>query len=64
MDHRDNLAEAIKNASVEHDGGKVTLACAHAFKLAEDSGVGVREIGAVCNKIGIQIAHCQFGCFD
>ena len=56
------LKERVRASAVEEDG-KQTLACAQAFKLAKEYGVGLPEIARICNAGKIKITKCQLGCF-
>ena len=56
------LKELVTASAVEEDG-KRTLACAQAFKLAREYGVGLPEIARICNAGKIKITKCQLGCF-
>ncbi|MFZ5449199.1 MAG: hypothetical protein ACOZFS_11245 [Thermodesulfobacteriota bacterium] len=42
-------------------GGKI--ACAAAFKLAEELGLSRKELGELLNELKIKIVQCQLGCF-
>ena len=53
-----DLGKMIKEAAVD---GK--LACAKAFKLAEEHGVSLKDIGKTANEVDVKISHCQLGCF-
>jgi hypothetical protein len=39
------------------------LACAAAFRLAEELGLSRHDLGELLNELKIKIAHCQLGCF-
>lgn len=56
------LTELVTASAVEEDG-KRTLACAEAFKLANEYGVGLPKIARICNARKIKITKCQLGCF-
>lgn len=59
MDTRqEKLREAVRSAA---QGGR--LGCGRAHELSEELGVGLEEIGAVCNELKIKIKECQLGCF-
>lgn len=58
----DALATAVKSAAVEHEG-RMTLACAAAFRIAESCSTTIAEVGKCCNVLGVKIVHCQLGCF-
>ena len=55
---QENLKSRIKAAAPE---GKI--ACAAAFRLAEELGISRQELGEMFNELKIKIAHCQLGCF-
>jgi hypothetical protein len=48
----------IKAAAPE---GKI--ACAAAFRLAEELGLSRHDLGELLNELKIKIIHCQLGCF-
>ena len=54
----DELKNKIRAAAVE---GKI--ACAAAFKLAEDLKISRQEMGDLLNELRIKIIQCQLGCF-
>ena len=58
----DAVEQKIVEAATEKDGKK-RLPCPQAFKLSEDHGVPLKEIGAICNRNDIKIVSCQLGCF-
>jgi hypothetical protein len=39
------------------------IACAAAFRLAEELGLTRKDLGELLNELKIKIAHCQLGCF-
>ena len=39
------------------------LACAAAFRLAEELGLSRHDLGELLNELKIKITHCQLGCF-
>jgi hypothetical protein len=39
------------------------IACAAAFRLAEELSISTQEMGKLLNKLGIKIKLCQLGCF-
>ena len=63
MELREELAEVVKKTAIERDG-RMTLACAEGFAIAERFRVARREIGRICNENDIKIVRCQMGCFD
>ncbi len=60
MDKKEELADAVLRSA---DGNREKLTCAEAFKLAQDYGVEVAEIGRICNQNDVKICKCQLGCF-
>jgi hypothetical protein len=54
----DELKNKIRAAAPE---GKI--ACAAAFKLAEDLKISRQEMGDLLNELRIKIIQCQLGCF-
>ena len=63
MSENSEHLETIVDASVEVDGRK-TMPCVKAFELADQLGVKLSEIGAICNDSKIKIVSCQLGCFQ
>ena len=55
---QEELRSKIQAAAPE---GKI--ACAAAFKLAEDLGISRNELGNLLNELRIKIIQCQLGCF-
>jgi len=53
----------LVTASAVKENGKRTLACAEAFRLANEHGVELSEIARICNVREIKITKCQLGCF-
>lgn len=39
------------------------IACAAAFRLAEELGLSRKELGELLNELKIKIVQCQLGCF-
>jgi hypothetical protein len=39
------------------------IACAAAFRLAEELGLSRKDLGELLNELRIKIMHCQLGCF-
>lgn len=63
MDKSEDLINTVIERAQEIDGRK-KLACAEAFKLAQEFQVEAVEIGRICNKQNIKICKCQLGCFS
>jgi hypothetical protein len=55
---RDEIKERIRAAAPE---GRI--ACAAAFRLAEEMGLSRKELGELLNELKIKIIQCQLGCF-
>ena len=39
------------------------IACAAAFRLAEELGISRQDLGNLLNELRIKIIQCQLGCF-
>lgn len=55
---QEDIKVRIKAAAPE---GKI--ACAAAFRLAEELGLSRKDLGELLNELKIKIMHCQLGCF-
>ena len=55
---QEDIKVRIKAAAPE---GKI--ACAAAFRLAEELGLSRIDLGEMFNELKIKIIHCQLGCF-
>jgi hypothetical protein len=55
---QEDITARIKAAAPE---GKI--ACAAAFRLAEELGLSRNDLGKRLNDLNIKIVHCQLGCF-
>ena len=42
---------------------KKILACAQAVKLSKEHDISLKEIGEICNRLGVKVIDCQLGCF-
>lgn len=62
MDKKKELINTVLDR-VQESEGKKKLMCAEAFKLAQQLGVEIPEIGRICNQHNIRICKCQLGCF-
>ena len=62
MEKGEDLINAVIERAVESEGKK-KLACAEAFKLAEEFEVAIIEIGRICDQQNVRICKCQLGCF-
>jgi len=58
----EKLLQIVMAAAGERDGRRV-LACADAFRLAEEHGVDLMDIARICNANKVKFIHCQIGCF-
>jgi hypothetical protein len=56
------IVAAIRGKTLISEG-REKLPCAVAFSIADEFGIGRREIGDICNSEGIRIISCQLGCF-
>jgi hypothetical protein len=55
---QEDLKARIKAAAPEGN-----LACAAAFRLAEELGLSRHDLGEMLNELKVKITHCQLGCF-
>jgi len=55
---QEDIKARIKAAAPE---GKI--ACAAAFRLAEELGLSRHDLGELLNELKIKIIQCQLGCF-
>ncbi len=39
------------------------LPCSKAFQISKEFKVAPKEIGEICNRLGIKVSSCQLGCF-
>lgn len=53
---------AIMDAVVLREDKKV-ITCLVAVRLSREHDMSLKEIGDVCNRLGIKIRECQLGCF-
>ena len=53
-DVKARIREAAPNAKI---------ACAAAFRLAEELGLSRKDLGELLNELKIKIIQCQLGCF-
>ena len=58
----EKLIAAVLSA-VQEATGRKTLACAEAFRIADEFGIQRTAIRRVCNEQNIKIVQCQLGCF-
>jgi hypothetical protein len=52
--------KGLIRAAVGPDG---KIRCAEAFRVAQEAGVPVGEVGRLINELKIKIKGCQLGCF-
>jgi hypothetical protein len=62
MGKKEELINAVIGRAKEINGVK-KLACAEAFKLAQQFKTEIIEIGRICNQQKIKICKCQLECF-
>ena len=55
---QEDVKTRLKAAAPE---GKI--ACATAFRLAEELGLSRKDLGELLNELKIKIIQCQLGCF-
>jgi hypothetical protein len=55
-------SEEIKN-KIRTKALEGKIACAAAFRLAEELGISRQELGSLLNDMKIKITQCQLGCF-
>ena len=58
-----NNQEQMVNDATKIVDGKKILTCMQAFHLSEKHGISLKDIGTICNNLGIKIRKCQLGCF-
>ena len=56
-----NQEEIIAKLKETAREGKIS--CAMAFKIARESNISTKEVGALLNQLKIKISSCQLGCF-
>lgn len=54
--------EMVKE-KVRKNSSDGTISCATSFRLAEELGCDLTEIGKAADELKIKIMHCQLGCF-
>jgi translation initiation factor IF-3 len=54
--------EMVKE-KVKENSADGTISCATSFRLAEELGCDLMEIGKAADALKIKIMHCQLGCF-
>jgi hypothetical protein len=42
---------------------KKYINCAEALGIADTMNIAPKEVGKLCNELGIKIQNCQLGCF-
>jgi hypothetical protein len=50
-------------ARIKAEAPEGKIACAAAFRLAEELGLSRKDLGELLNELKIKITRCQLGCF-
>jgi len=58
----DNM-QSIAQRLLEISGDDQRLSCTDARAFAADNGVGLADLGAMCDELGSKIYACELGCF-
>ncbi len=58
----ENEKLVLDTARLREDNKKI-LACAQAVKLSKEHDISLKEIGEICNRLGVKVIECQLGCF-
>jgi hypothetical protein len=61
MKKKRTKAELVK--ILERRAPEGRLACATAFRIAEEAGLSRKELGRLLNSLKIKVCRCQLGCF-
>jgi hypothetical protein len=56
------MSEDVK-ARIKAAAPNGKIACATAFRLAEELGLSRKDLGELLNELRIKIIQCQLGCF-
>ena len=56
------MSEDVK-ARIKAAAPDSKIACAAAFRLAEELGLSRKDLGELLNELKIKIIQCQLGCF-
>ncbi len=57
------MSQEDVKAKIKAAAPESKIACAAAFRLAEELGLSRKDLGELLNELKIKIAHCQLGCF-
>jgi hypothetical protein len=57
------LSPEEREAKIRLAAPQGKIACAAAFRLAEELSISTQEMGKLLNELGIKIKLCQLGCF-
>ena len=63
MNMRQSMSPEELEAKIRLAAPQGKIACAAAFRLAEELSISTQELGKLLDKLGIKIALCQLGCF-
>lgn len=55
--------KSISQALLEISGDDKRISCADARAFASSNSIGLAELGAMCDDLGIKIYACELGCF-
>jgi hypothetical protein len=61
MDKKKTEELILAKAKAKDD--KKYLNCAEALGIANTMNIAPKEVGNICNELGIKIKNCQLGCF-
>lgn len=57
------MSQADIKARIQAAAPEGKIACAAAFRLAEELGLSRKDLGELLNELKIKIIKCQLGCF-
>jgi len=57
------MSQADSKARIKAAAPEGKIACAAAFRLAEELGLSRKDLGELLNELKIKIIKCQLGCF-
>jgi len=57
------MSQADIKARIQAAAPEGKIACAAAFRLAEELGLSRKDLGELLNELKIKIIQCQLGCF-
>jgi hypothetical protein len=58
-----NMSPEEVRAKIKTAAPDGRIACAAAFRLAEELGLSRKDLGALLDELKIKITQCQLGCF-